>query len=43
MPKPSHTMSCAILRVLSCSADFFGIGQHDAETILNQWKENYVA
>jgi hypothetical protein len=43
MPKPAHTMNCAILRVLSCSANFFGIGEHDAEAILNQWKENNLA
>jgi hypothetical protein len=36
-------MPRAILRVLSCSADHFGIGPQDAEAILNYWKEQYAA
>ncbi|MDF1630508.1 MAG: hypothetical protein P1U78_11995 [Alcanivoracaceae bacterium] len=43
MPKDHLTMPRAILRVLSCSADHFGIGQQDAQEILNHWKEQFVA
>lgn len=43
MPQDHLIMPRAILRVLSCSADHFGIGQQDAEAILNYWKEQYAA
>jgi hypothetical protein len=43
MPKEHLTMQRAILHVLSCSADHFGVGEHAAEAILNQWKEQYAA